>query len=127
MRSETISMKNLHQLFAILAITGFVVRAYWMMRSSPLLQHRVTRIAPHVIDTLFLLSGIAMVVSLQLAVLQNSWLLAKFVGLLAYIVLGAIALRYGRTKGIRVAAFTGALLAFVYVVNTAITKSPVPW
>ena len=83
MRSETLSMKNLHQFFAILTITGFVVRAYWMMRSSPLLQHRITRIAPHVIDTLFLLSGIAMVVNLQLAVLQNSWLLAKFAGLFA--------------------------------------------
>jgi len=120
-------MKNLHQLFAILTITGFVIRAFWMMRSSPLLQHRITRIAPHVIDTLFLLTGIAMVINLQLAVLENSWLLAKFAGLLAYIVLGAIALRHGRTKGVRAAAFAGALLAFVYVVNTAITKSPVPW
>jgi uncharacterized membrane protein SirB2 len=68
-----------------------------------------------------------MVVNLQLAVLQNNWLLAKFAGLIVYIVLGAIALRRGRTLNIRVIAFAGALLAFTYIVNTAITKSPIPW
>ena len=68
-----------------------------------------------------------MVVNLQLAVLQNDWLMAKFAGLLVYIVLGAIALRRGRTLKIRLVAFAGALLTFTYIVNTAITKSPIPW
>lgn len=120
-------MKNLHQFLAVLTITGFVLRGYWMMRSSPLLQQRITRIAPHVIDTLFLLSGIALVFQLQLAVLQNNWLLAKFAGLFVYIVLGAIALKRGRTQKVRLVAFIGALLAFGYVISTAISKSPIPW
>lgn len=127
MRSEIQTMKNLHQIFAVLTITGFVVRAFWMMRSSPLLEHRVTRIAPHVIDTLFLVTGIALVLDLQLAVLQNTWLLAKFAGLFVYIVCGALALRRGPTRQVQIMAFVGALLAFAYVVNTAITKSPLPW
>ncbi len=120
-------MKHLHITFAILSITGFVLRGYWMMRASPLREHRLTKIAPHVVDTLFLVTGIAMVINLQLAVLQNHWLLAKFAGLIVYIVLGAIALRYGRTLRIRVIALAGALLTFTYIVNTAITKTPVPW
>ncbi len=120
-------MKNLHMTFAILSIAGFVVRGYWMMRASPLSEHRLTKITPHVVDTLFLATGIAMVVNLQLAIMQNEWLLAKFVGLIVYIVLGAIALRRGRTLKIRVTAFAGALLAFAYIVNTAITKSPILW
>ena len=68
-----------------------------------------------------------MVVDLQLEVLQNHWLLAKFAGLAVYIVLGAIALRHGRALKIRVIAFVGALLAFTYIATTAITKSPTPW
>ena len=120
-------MKNLHQLFALLTITGFVLRMVWTLRSSPLMQHRITRIAPHVIDTLFLATGIIMVLQLNLAVLQNHWLLAKFAGLFGYIILGALALRPGRPTGLRVTAFVGALLAFAYIVNTAITKSPIPW
>jgi len=127
MRSEPNSMKNIHMTFAILSIIGFALRGYWMMRSSPLSEHRLTKIAPHVIDTFFLVTGIAMVVNLQLTVLQNNWLLAKFAGLLVYIVLGVIALRRGPTLKIRIVAFAGALLAFTYIVTTAITKSPIPW
>lgn len=120
-------MKNLHQLFAVLTITGFVLRVVWTFRSSPLMQYRITRIAPHIIDTLFLVTGIIMVLQLNLNVLQNHWLLAKFAGLFVYIILGALTLRTGRPTYVRLAAFSGALLAFAYVVNTAITKSPMPW
>jgi uncharacterized membrane protein SirB2 len=41
-----------------------------------------------------------------------------------YIVLGAVALRYGRTKGVRAAALAGALASFGYIVATAVTKDP---
>lgn len=120
-------VRELHQALAALTISGFVLRAWWMLRSSPLLQHRITRIAPHVIDTLFLATGIALILQLNLQVLQNHWLLAKFAGLILYVALGAVALRYGRNRRIRLAAFLAALLAFAYVVNTAVSKSPIPW
>ena len=120
-------MKDLHQFLAILTISGFVIRAHWAMRSSPFLQHRITRIAPHVVDTLFLATGIVLVVQLQLPVLQTGWLLAKLTGLVVYILLGAMTLRPGRSDGARLLYFTGALLAFAYVVNTAVTKSALPW
>jgi uncharacterized membrane protein SirB2 len=45
-------------------------------------------------------------------------------GLLAYIVLGTIALKRGRTPGQRAAAFLGALLAAGYVVSVAMTRDP---
>jgi uncharacterized membrane protein SirB2 len=120
-------VKDLHQLLAVLTISGFILRSYWMLRESSLLRHPVTRILPHVIDTLFLATGIFLVLQLNLAVLQNHWLLAKFAGLFVYILLGAIALRHGRSLQIRLVAFGGALLAFAYVVNTAISKSAWPW
>ena len=120
-------MKNLHMTFAVLAISGFLLRGIWMMRSSPLLQWPITRVAPHVIDALFLATGITLVLQSQLAVMQNHWLLAKFVGLSCYIVLGAIALRRGRTMRVRTAAFIAALLSFAYIVGAAINKSPLSW
>lgn len=113
--------------FAVLTILGFIVRGVWMMRSSPRLQHPISRIAPHIIDTLFLVTGIAMIVQMQLAVMQNPWLLAKFAGLAFYIVLGAIALRRGRTMQIRMAAFFAALFSFAYVIGAAVNKSPLSW
>jgi uncharacterized membrane protein SirB2 len=120
-------MKNLHMTFAILTILGFILRGVWMMRTSPLLQHRITRVAPHIIDSLFLVTGVIVVAKLDLAVMQNSWLLAKFAGLACYIIFGAIALRRGRTMRVRQIAFGGALLSFAYVVGAAINKSPMSW
>ena len=119
-------LKYAHTLLAIVTISGFMLRGYWMMSGSSLLAHRVTRIAPHVLDALFLLTGIAMIYVLALPVL-SPWLLAKFAGLIGYIVLGAIALRRGPTLQIRLVAFVGALSAFAYVVGTALAKSPASW
>jgi len=120
-------MKTLHLSLALLTFCGFVIRGIWMLRASPLTQHPLTRIAPHVVDALFLASGIMLVLQLHLAVLQNSWLLAKFGGLIVYIVLGAIALRHGQTLRMRSLAFIGALLAFVYIIGAATNKSPCSW
>lgn len=54
----------------------------------------------------------------------HGWLTAKVVGLVGYIVLGRIALKRGRTRRARVAAFAVALAVFAFIVSVAITKSP---
>jgi uncharacterized membrane protein SirB2 len=120
-------IKHIHTLLALLTISGFVIRGYWMMTNSGNLQHRVTRIAPHILDTVFLASGIAMLVLLSLNPLSQSWLLAKFAGLIAYILLGTVAIRRGSTRQVRILAFVGALAAFAYVVGVALSKSPAGW
>ncbi len=57
----------------------------------------------------------------------HGWLTAKVLALLAYIVLGAIGLRYGRTRRIRVVAWVAALLTFGYIVAVALTRQPLPY
>jgi uncharacterized membrane protein SirB2 len=108
-------------------ISGFILRGYWMMIQSDKLQLKAARIAPHVIDTLFLLSGIALVSILQLNALSQPWLLAKFAGLIGYIVLGTFAIKRGSTLQIRVISFVGSLSLFAYIVGVALTKSPASW
>ena len=120
-------IKSLHLITAIATISGFILRGYWMMTESDKLQSKLTRIAPHIIDTLFLLSGIALVSMLQMNAFSQPWLLAKFAGLIAYIVLGTFAIKRGPTLQIRIIAFVGAVALFVYIVGVALTKSPVSW
>lgn len=122
-----LALKTTHTIFAFLTLSGFLLRGYWLVRQSPLLRHRMTRIAPHVIDTLFLASGIALIVEIDLAVLQNPWLLAKLVSLAAYIGLGMVAMRFGRTPAVRMLAFVGAVATFAYIVGVAYAKSPASW
>ncbi|MDH3491221.1 MAG: SirB2 family protein [Gammaproteobacteria bacterium] len=120
-------LKNIHALLALLTISGFVLRGYWMMTKSDKLQQRMTRVAPHILDTVFLASGIAMLVLLSLNPLSQSWLLAKFAGLIVYILLGTVAIRRGSIQQVRVLAFVGALSAFAYVVGVALSKAPASW
>lgn len=120
-------LKSLHAIAGAVTISGFVLRGYWMMTRSDKLQWKTTRIAPHVIDTLFLLSGVALVMLLQLQPFSQPWLLAKFAGLIIYIVLGTVAIKRGSTMQIRVLAFVAALATFAYIVGVAVAKSPASW
>ena len=126
-RSMYSALKTVHIFCAMLTIVGFILRGYWMLTSSVLLERRVTRTVPHIVDTIFLLSGIAMLVMLSLNPLTQSWLVAKFTGLLAYISLGMIALRRGPTRASRQGAFIGALAVYAYIVGVALSHSPLSW
>ena len=119
-----LALKNLHVLCVVLSGSGFFLRGLWMLSDSPRLNLRWVRVVPHVVDTLLLVSAIAMaVISAQYPFAQD-WLTAKLVGLLVYILCGMIALRRGKSKTTRGMFFAAALLAFAYIVSVALTRSP---
>jgi uncharacterized membrane protein SirB2 len=120
-------LKAIHVIAAMTTISGFLLRGFWMLTGSEKLQHRATRIIPHVVDTVFLLSGIAMVWLLHLDAFTQPWLIAKFTGLIAYIVLGTIAIKRGKTLQVRTIALIGAVSVFAYIAGVALTKSPFSW
>ena len=100
----------------------FFVRGLWMLHDSALLQQRWVKIAPHAIDTVLLASALTMVIwSGQYPFVQN-WLTVKLFVLIAYILLGTIALKRGKTKTARTAVFVAALAVFAYIVKVALTR-----
>jgi len=117
-------IKWLHVACALLSGGGFFIRGILMMRESAWLQVRMVKIAPHVVDTLLLLSAIALASQWGWAALQLPWLLAKIVALLVYIGLGVMALRAGLSKRVRVLAWLAALLVFAYIITVAVSKTP---
>ncbi len=116
-----------HVFCVILTIAGFTMRGIWMMTGSPLLQSRWVRIAPHFIDTLLLAAGITLAVHIYQYPGVNGWLTAKTLGLIAYIGLGTIALRSGKTMRTRVVAWVTALFVFAYIIAVAVTRDPLPF
>ncbi|MBI1732000.1 MAG: SirB2 family protein [Gammaproteobacteria bacterium] len=116
-------IKTLHIGCAALTFVSFLVRGIWMLRDSPLLRRRATRIVPHVIDSVLFLSGFALLLSRHGAFFREDWLLAKLAGVLLYIVCGLAALRPGRPRPVRIAAFAVALVVFVWIVSLARTRS----
>ena len=122
-----LALKHLHVTCVVLSGLGFCLRGWWMLRESPLLGHRLTRRLPHVVDTLLLGSALSMAwLSGQYPFVQG-WLTAKFFGLLAYILLGVMALKRGRTKRARAIYLGLALLAYAFIVSAALTRRPLPW
>ncbi|MFN3544443.1 MAG: SirB2 family protein [Thiobacillus sp.] len=118
-------VKQLHLVTIVVTLVLFVLRGIWMLAESPLLKARWVRIVPHVNDTLLLGSGLALAVLMGQYPLVDGWLTAKFFALIAYIVLGTVALKRGRTRGVRIAAWVAALFVFAYMV--AVARAHAPW
>ena len=124
---EYLLLKQVHVASAFLSIAGFAARGVLMLRDSRLLQSRFARIAPHVVDTVLLASAVALAWQSGQYPFAQSWLTAKVVALLAYIALGTVALKRGRTKTVRAIAFAAALAAALYIVAVALARNPLPF
>jgi uncharacterized membrane protein SirB2 len=122
-----LAVKYVHLAAVTVSLALFVARGVWMMRESPLLAERWVRIAPHVNDTLLLAAGVWLAYALREVPGASAWLTAKLVALVVYIGLGMIALRRGRTKRVRAAAWLAALAVFGYIIAVALTRRPMPW
>ncbi len=120
------TLRLVHIATVYVTLTLFVLRGYWMLIDSPRLHRPWVRVLPHVNDTLLLTAAVGLLWLAQINPLAQPWLLAKILGLLAYIGLGTLALKRGRTKAIRVKAFIAALGVFAYIVAVALSKQVVP-
>lgn len=119
-----LAVKHAHMLFALVSGVFFLVRGSWMLMDSDWLQRRWVKIVPHVNDTLLLLAAIVLMVQSQQYPGTHDWLTAKVVALIVYIGLGMLALKPGRPKIARAAAFGGALVVYGYILGVALTRNP---
>lgn len=115
-----------HVTCAVLSYAGFLVRGIGMMREAAWLRRRWVKVLPHVVDTMLLLSALALAVTLQQYPFVHPWLTAKVVALALYIALGMVALGRGGTRPVRIAAWIAAQVVFGYIVLVALTRHPLP-
>ncbi len=118
------ALKHLHVACVLLSIAGFTLRGVWMLSGSRLLQLRLTRVLPHVVDSLLLLSALAMAAMIGQYPFVAGWVTAKVIGLVVYILLGVVALRRGPTRALRGGAFLAALAVYGWIVSVALSKNP---
>lgn len=121
---EYLAVKHVHIASVVLSGSLFLLRGVWMLRDSGMLARRWTRILPHCIDTVLLGSALVLAAWSGQYPLAQPWLTAKLLALVAYVALGTVALKRGRTKQVRVAAFIAALAVLGYIVSVAVTKRP---
>ncbi|MGH8110779.1 MAG: SirB2 family protein [Rhodanobacteraceae bacterium] len=102
----------------------FFSRGCMVLAGMPAANHIALRRISVVIDSLFLAAGIALTLIIHQYPFVQAWLTVKVVLLVAYIVLGAFALRRGRTRAIRGACFAAATVVFLFIISVAYAQNP---
>ncbi len=115
-------IKSVHILLVLLSFFSFISRVMLSEIKPAVLQKKWLKIAPHVLDTLLIISGIALVIKGQWLFAQYDWLIGKLVVLMLYIGFGILTMHSLGKK--RWLAFTAAVACFAYIVVVAISKNP---
>jgi uncharacterized membrane protein SirB2 len=119
-----LALRHVHIACAVLTIALFALRGGLMIAESQWLRSRALLILPHVIDTVLLTSALMLTTIVHQYPFAQGWLTMKVVLLVVSIVLGSIAIKRGKTKRIRIAAFVAALLTISFLVTVARTHHP---
>ncbi len=113
-------IKSIHLIFIFSSFISFTGRIALSVFKPQLLQNKAIKIAPHIIDTVLLISGISLVFQGNWLQAEYGWIISKFILLLAYIALGVMAMRLSGPK--RWAAFLAAVICFIFIFIIAIAK-----
>ncbi len=119
-------IRHVHLWAVTLSLSLFALRAGLMLADAPAQRWLPLRVLPHVIDTVLLTSALLLTTIVHQFPFVNGWLTAKVCGLVAYVVLGSIALKRGRTPRARRLALVGAVLSAAFIVSTALHHDPNP-
>ncbi len=113
-------LKHIHLLFVALLVVSFVGRVILAEFKPAIMRQKWLKIAPHVFDTLLLLSGLALVIQGNWLMGDYDWLVAKILVLLIFIGLGVLAMRNdGKTRWL---AFAGAMVCLLFIAGVAVSK-----
>ena len=117
--------KHIHLLLVVLTLLSFTLRFYWSIVDSALLQKKVTKILPHIIDSGLLVFGFYLIYLTSLNPFQVPWLGVKLLCLIGYIVLGTFAIKRCKTKKGKIISGSCAIGLFFYMFATARFHEPI--
>jgi uncharacterized membrane protein SirB2 len=124
-------VKQVHVYSVFLSFTLFAMRGAWVLAGRLLPRHPLLRALPHTIDTVLLTSALWLTTLVHQYPFRHAWLTTKVLLLLAYIVLGSLALRHAPGRGWQALAFVAAIGTFLFMVSVARYRSPLgalaPW
>ena len=119
-------IKHIHLMLIVISVTFFVIRFGLLLSGSHWLNIKQVKIAPHVIDTCLIITGIALIGYTGFVPFTQTslWMTEKLTCVLAYVALASVAMHYSKGFLFRLFAFLGALGWVYAAAKLAITKSP---
>lgn len=117
-------VKQAHVYSVLLSFTLFLLRGAWVLAGRSLPRYPLFRALPHTVDTVLLGSALWLTTIIQQYPFRDTWLTVKVGLLLAYIVLGSLALRRAPTRAGRAVAFVAAVVTFLFLFSVARYRHP---
>ena len=105
----------------------FALRGGLMLIGSGAANHVALRWLSYAIDTTLLTAALMLATILHQYPFVHAWLTVKVLLLVAYIVLGSIALKRGRTRRGRALALLAALATYATIISVARAHDPLGW
>ncbi len=109
---------------AVISVSFFTLRFFWMLTQSANLQAKWAKISPHIIDTLLLGLGVVMAVQYSINPLEQLWLAEKILAVFAYVFTGYYTLKLARNKTMQIIGYLGAMGWVMLIVRLAMTREP---
>ncbi len=126
-------LKHIHLSLVFLSLGLFVLRGsarlfieqypLWASLNRGFTDIKIARIAPHIIDTFLLLSGVLLTLTIQQYPGSHAWLSVKMLLLVAYILLGIKAMRSQQVMQQRL-YFALAITCITLLITVAKTHHP---
>jgi len=116
-------IKHLHLTVMLLSVLLFIFRFVLTLKSSPKLQQKWLKISPHIIDTLWLLSAVALCVMSKQYPFVDAWVTEKLLAFVMYLLMVTIALKLAKTMLMRFIGLLGALSWLAYAAMVAVSKN----
>ena len=115
-----------HAIAILGVIAMFFVRGIGTLFQKDWIKKKVFKIAPHVIDTIMLVSGISLVIMSGYSFSQD-WIWAKIIAVIAYIFFALMAFKRATTRKMQSIFWIGGLITLFYIVAVAKTKMVWPF
>jgi len=121
-------LKTLHISTVVFSISLLLFRTILLLRSSELLNTRILKVTPHLNDSLLLISALTMLFTSDYISSGNmGWVYAKITAMLLYILTGIYLFRRAKNKHQILYLLSLALILYLYIIQTAITKNFIPF
>lgn len=117
-------VKQVHVYSVLLSFTLFLARGAWVLSGRRLPRQLFLRTLPHAVDTVLLTSALWLTAIIQEFPFREPWLTTKVLLLIAYIVLGSLALKRAASRTGQVTAFVAASIVFVFLFSVARFRHP---
>ncbi|UTF60483.1 SirB2 family protein [Gilvimarinus sp. DA14] len=116
------ALKHTHLLLVVLSIGLFFVRFLAREAGAGFIRAKFFKIAPHIIDTCLLASGIGLILVVGYPLWPINWLTVKLLLVVAYILSGVVAIK-ASAKSTRWVAAALAIVWILGILHLAMSKA----